>query len=529
MAGSAVGKSGRTLGRGWTEGFADLRQGLWRYTLRRAAVSTVAAAAFVAGLAASSAALHAEADPGVQSNLAGDPLGAVSPIGFAWREGLRPGQLVVALSAADDPGGWRMETTSIEGRHIADSAQANAGLRASLPIALASLVLGGAAVLLLGTRRRWVVPAAALALLAASTPLGLQGNPALSTLGLAAAGILPAGWAIDRLPGGALKNAGLAFVVGAFMLAWTAARLGGSDLYDETEAVRAQLALWGTVAVLVDRTVVSRLAGEPFNVIRPRAFDVAAIALIAGAALVLMNLLSVPPLLVALLAIGGVAALPTVRHRLRPIENTLLADVRQHAAAEGAEAERARLARELHDVPLQELMGIIRRLEVTPGAESETDDLRAVAGHLRNVAMDLRPPVLDDLGLPAALQYLADEVATDQLPIITDVQDETGFAHADRPPQEVELAMFRIAAEAVTNAVQHAGASAVHIRGEVAPSRVEIEIADNGSGISEEVGARNRGKHMGIASMRRRAESIDADISVAGGVAGTAVRTTWQA
>jgi two-component system sensor histidine kinase UhpB len=225
------------------------------------------------------------------------------------------------------------------------------------------------------------------------------------------------------------------------------------------------------------------------------------------------------------------ALLLAVRRRLvGPIEDALLADVRHQAATEAAEAERARLARDLHDVPLQELAAVIRRLEILPGTESESADLRALAGQLRNVATELRPPDLDDLGLPAALEFLAEEATTPTIPVTAEVVDDTGFGTERRPPTEVELAMFRIASEAVGNAVRHSAGSAVRVRANVAPDRVEVEISDDGAGLASEAAhdAAKR-KRLGLASMRRRAEAIDAELSIDGSKHGTTVRVAWQA
>jgi signal transduction histidine kinase len=224
-------------------------------------------------------------------------------------------------------------------------------------------------------------------------------------------------------------------------------------------------------------------------------------------------------------------ALPSTRRRIgEPLEDAIFGDVREAAAAEAAEAERARLARELHDVPLQELVAVIRRLEILPGTEAESEDLRALAGHLRNVATDLRPPVLDDLGLPAALDYLAEESSSSAIPVTAEIVDDTGFAADRRPPADVELAMFRIASEAVGNAVRHSGGSAVRMRAAVAPDRVELIVADDGGGLAPDA-ARDaaKRKRMGLASMRRRAQAIDAELSIDGSRAGTLVKVTWQA
>lgn len=528
MAEPDLGKPGRTLGL-LGKGPADLRRVATGYTLRRAAITGVAIGAFVAGLAASSAALQGESDAGVVAELPGERIRSVSPTGFAWRDGIRPGHLVVALRAADEPGGWRLETVEGDRHYVSEASPADAGLRASLPLALVALLAGGLALLLLRTRRQWVLPAAAVAFVTASTPLGLHGNGALSTAVLAAAGLVPASWAISRLPGGRSKDLALGIAMVAGLSIWAGARLGGVSGYEEIESVREAFSIWGSAAFIFDRAVLPRLAGEPFQVIRPSLTDAAAVALLAGSSLALVNLFDVPPMLVAGLVVLAILARPVVRHRLRPIEDALLADVRAQAKAEGAEGERARLARELHDVPLQELIGVIRRLDVVPGAEAESDDLRALAGHLRNVAVELRPPVLDDLGLPAALEYLAEQTTSQGRPIVAAITAETTRALARRPPAEVELAMFRIATEAVTNAIRHSGASAIEVWADVQPTRVELLVTDNGSGFDAGAARDARGKHIGLSSMRRRAQAIDADLSISAASPGTRVRALWQA
>jgi two-component system NarL family sensor kinase len=223
--------------------------------------------------------------------------------------------------------------------------------------------------------------------------------------------------------------------------------------------------------------------------------------------------------------------LPSTRKRFgEPIEDALFGDVREAAAAEAAEAERARLARDLHDVPLQELVAVIRRLEIMPGTEAESEDLRSLAGHLRNVATELRPPVLDDLGLPAALDYLAEESTSSTLPVSADIVDDTGFGAERRPPADVELAMYRIASEAVGNAVRHSGGTRIRIAGSVAPGRVELTVADDGAGLAPDAAREAaKRKRMGLASMRRRAQAIDAELSIDGSARGTQVRIAWQA
>ena len=186
--------------------------------------------------------------------------------------------------------------------------------------------------------------------------------------------------------------------------------MSGWDVYENAESIRGSVAFWATLALLVERGLLPAMTGQPFRILRPRLFDVVVVAALAAVGVILSVFINLPLLVILLFVVILLGAFPGTRHRLAPsIERLLLGDVREQAAAEASEAERARLARDLHDVPLQELAAVIRRLEILPGAEAESEDLRALAGHLRNVATELRPPVLDDLGLPAALDFLAEE------------------------------------------------------------------------------------------------------------------------
>jgi signal transduction histidine kinase len=492
-------------------------------------LAAIALGAFIAGVAASSAVIEGEVDPGVVVEMSGTTVESVSPVGLAWRAGIRPGQRVVLTKSADEVDGWRIETSDGPRDYVVDAITADGALQATWPLAIASLVSGAFSLLLLRARRRWVLPAACFALVLAGPPMVQSGNVGLSTVELAAAAIVPGGWAIWRLPGGVRKTTGLAGLGVVLLAIWAAGQWLPLEPTGTLEWFRNNAASWATAVVFFDRGVGARL-GAPVLLTRPRPFDVAALAVVAGIALGLVELFAVPPLIIAVLAAAGVLSIPTLRRRLRPVENVLLADVRAQAAAEATEQERGRLARELHDVPLQELFGVIRRLEVKPGTESESDDLRALASHLRNVAIDLRPPVLDDLGLPAALEYLAESATTPARAISVQVDDHTGLAKAQRPPEAVELAMFRIAMEAVTNAVAHSSASEIAIVADVAPARVELSVADNGAGLdSSAVRAAVRAKHMGLNSMRRRADAIDAEFSIKSSGTGTRVTVAWQA
>jgi signal transduction histidine kinase len=528
MAGHATGESGRTLDA--TEGLAALRLRVTWQTLRQTTLTVVAIAGFVAGVAAAAAALGGNADDGVVPDPNARAIVAVSPTGFAWRDGIRPGQTVVSFATALVPGGWRLETEEGGAHFVSLADPADSALRDSLPLGLAGLAAGALAVLFRSTHRLWVAPATSVALLLASTPLFLQGNPELSTLAMGGAVFAPSMWLVQALRGGRAIKVAIVVAAAGCLAVWVVARLAGLAQADVLEGFRAPLATTATALVVVDRVVVPILSRDPIPLHRPRLLDAIVVALLSGTSLALVYFLDVSPVVVGVLVVVILVALPGFRRWLDPkMKGALFADIREQAAVEAAEDERARMARELHDVPLQHLAGIIRRLELRPGAQAESDELRVVASQLRTVATNLRPPVLDDLGLPAALDFLAEGSTTAHALVVTNVVDATGLEATSRPPSAVELAVFRIAQEAVGNALQHANAKAVRIEGRIEPDRIDLAFVDDGVGLSPDVvrAAGRRGR-LGLASMRRRAEAIEADLTIEGSKDGTTVHIVWQ-
>jgi signal transduction histidine kinase len=529
MARLGLAVSGKSLSQ--HEGLAGLSPSNVAYIVRRTALSVLAIGALVAGVAATSAAVDGTADSGVISEPPGGLVTYVSPTGYAWSAGIRVGQTVVDLRASDDPGGWYMSTTDGRTLFEAIGASADAQLRATTVFGIASMLLAWLGVLFLRTRRQWVLPAASIALLVASVPLLVAGGQETSTVVMAAAAAVPMSSFAARAPAGRGIRAAAVVAIVALAIVWSVARLVGHPSFVELEDARETIVLLGVGALAVDRFAIPAFTGDRRRLMRPQLVDVAIVAGFSVMALILLNVLDAAPTIVASLLLIAIVVLPATRRRLgRGIGDALLGDVREAAASEAAEAERARLARELHDVPLQELVAVIRRLEIKPGTEAESEDLRTLAGHLRNVATELRPPVLDDLGLPAAIDFLAEETTTPAVPVTAEVVDDTGFGAERRPPAAVELAMYRIASEAVGNALRHAGGSKVRIRASVAPDRVDLFVADDGSGL-DDASARDAAKHkrLGLASMRRRAQAIDAELSINGSPRGTEVRVVWQA
>jgi two-component system sensor histidine kinase UhpB len=179
------------------------------------------------------------------------------------------------------------------------------------------------------------------------------------------------------------------------------------------------------------------------------------------------------------------------------------------------EGERQRIAAELHDEIGQGLTAILLQLstvladadEPVRSALLEVQSVaRANLDEVRRIARQLRPTVLDDLGLPYALTALADAAEE-----ASGLRIRRSIAvDVERLPQATELALYRIAQEALTNVTRHADASSVVFAFEPDRDRVRLAIADDGRGMlyAEEVEAG------GIRGMRERATAVGADLRV---------------
>jgi signal transduction histidine kinase len=198
--------------------------------------------------------------------------------------------------------------------------------------------------------------------------------------------------------------------------------------------------------------------------------------------------------------------------------------LQRDVAVAAAETERARLAADLHDDALQQLTMLVRTLD-EDGQKEAADEAREIATKLRSVVGDLRLPILDDLGAGAALEWLVERV--EPLaggPVKLERSDQT------RPPANVELAVFRVAQEALTNAIKH-GRPPIAVRYDVrADGRVTLAIDDAGEGIGSEAAeeAPKEG-HFGLVNMQQRAEQIGALLDVRRWPAGgTRVALEWR-
>ena len=180
------------------------------------------------------------------------------------------------------------------------------------------------------------------------------------------------------------------------------------------------------------------------------------------------------------------------------------------AAAAGArEDERRRLRRDLHDgvgplLATQLLILDTHRVTGRPELLVHLEEqARAAVGEVRRVAHDLRPAVLDAGGLPAGLAAEAERVGAAGLPVelVVDLGDA-------EPTAAAEVALLRIAQEALTNVVKHAGATGARVRLTADEHDLELVVEDDGRG---RAGATDG---IGTASMRERAVEIGGGVHI---------------
>ncbi len=188
------------------------------------------------------------------------------------------------------------------------------------------------------------------------------------------------------------------------------------------------------------------------------------------------------------------------------------------------EEERKRIARELHDDTAQALVTMARQLDIlTDDNESLSRDavkdlerLRSQVDNIlegvRRFSRDLRPSMLDDLGLVPALESIADDI-TSQHGIVTEVEV---FGEHRHLPSEKELLLFRVAQEALRNVWKHSQASQAWITLEFSQDKIKITVRDNGVGfhVPDRVGDLLVTGKLGLAGMYERAQLVGGSMTV---------------
>jgi len=495
--------------------------------LRRLVQVTLAGGVLVLGVLGVVSSVMGMPEPGSGGDDPGGLVTHVDPGSPVWRDGIRAGDTVLELHDALDPGGWSIKATDETEVRLSFAEGHLARLRHYIPWSLLAL---GAAVFaaLLATRG---VPAAAavvpLVIAATAEPLFNAGSvPAGLLAGVAVfAGGTVAILAFARWRRWMALVVPVGIALAAAWLVTSTVLPAGFDAVDQARAPAVfGLSVAGFVAIADRKRVVGLLSGKDGPAFVDLAYASTVGALLVGAAVILGA--SVAFLFIA--AILAVAIYPFWRRRAtHAFEHLVTSDARRDAAIRAVEGERGRLAREIHDSPLQELSGVIRRLEGMPGAEAEAASLRSVAEGLRDVATSLHPPVLQDLGLAAAIADLGDHLSegNPEWKVTVDVDDVT---LADRPPADVELAAFRVIQEATANAIAHSDGRCLEIGGVVTTDTIDLRAMDDGHGFrDDDAREARRNGHFGLDAMRERAAAVGAKVVVTPGPSGAAVQFLW--
>ncbi len=186
------------------------------------------------------------------------------------------------------------------------------------------------------------------------------------------------------------------------------------------------------------------------------------------------------------------------------------------------EEERKRIARELHDEILQRLIGISRQLEKITSSDALWEEsfqtvrsfkkqVELAVQEIRRFSRDLRPSILDDLGLLPALELLADELEQQGIATSFKVMGE-----ARRLAPEVEVMLFRIAQEATKNIWRHAQASVAELILEFCDAKVRLSVTDNGKGfdVPQKVGGLDNSGKLGLVGMKERAKLLGGSLTL---------------
>lgn len=234
--------------------------------------------------------------------------------------------------------------------------------------------------------------------------------------------------------------------------------------------------------------------------------------------------------------VGGVQEIEDLRltlnqmaHRLQQYQAALQDYLR--AITETQEEERARLARELHDETVQTLIALGHKAQMVqrtlerdpPQAVERVSELRqmvtAALEEVRRLSRALRPSYLEELGLIPALETLAREAGA--------TFHVTGTPHRLKP--EHELALYRIAQEALSNIRRHARASHIRVDFQFNEAEVKLRIQDNGLGfeVPSSLNDLTRTGHFGLMGMHERAQLIGGQLAlVSAPNAGTTITVT---
>lgn len=210
-----------------------------------------------------------------------------------------------------------------------------------------------------------------------------------------------------------------------------------------------------------------------------------------------------------------------LEERIQQLEKILKYENHNITAINFQEDDRQRIARDLHDSSLQNLVHLVHKLELCHlyidqdplKAKLElsivSKSLKEVMNEIRNTIFDLRPMSFDDLGLKAGLERLLERInEKKQYEIISDIDDvscEKNF---------ILVYIYRTVQEGLNNIVKHAEAEKILFRCKMIDEICVIDIEDDGKGFCEEMDDGKGEKHFGLSLMRERVELLNGIIDI---------------
>jgi signal transduction histidine kinase len=241
------------------------------------------------------------------------------------------------------------------------------------------------------------------------------------------------------------------------------------------------------------------------------------------------------------MALGNVLLVETLRQQLAELHASreTLAQA-QRRLLYSREEERARLARELHDGPLQVLVGLnlqtglllsqqATTAPITAALHDIRSEVQSLLTDLRQVCTDLRPPLLDTLGLSAALSALAEDWSAQHgLTVQVDVPGDESLRSL---PAEVAVNVYRVVQEALSNIARHAAAQHVTLSARDDQPGLALVVHDDGCGFAPPTSTRDliAQGHYGLVGMRERVDLIAGELQIDSAPGrGTTLRLTWR-
>ena len=210
-------------------------------------------------------------------------------------------------------------------------------------------------------------------------------------------------------------------------------------------------------------------------------------------------------------AINNRTLLGRLRTRLAEVERTAkqLVDSRIELRELNArlvvrtDEERRRISRDLHDGPTQEVAALALQLEWVDGAEDMAGLARDISRDLREFSSELRPAILDEVGLVPSLEWLADRTA--RRAGVEVRLDSSGFSPTLAISKEIESTLFRVTQEALSNCVNHSRAKAINVWLESGEGHIRLNVTDDGQGFAAaEFFEKQRSSNIGLVGMKDR-------------------------